>query len=138
MRTNEFKRKLESMDYKVFIDNESGLIVVSNSDDLVVATTNKYRMDDLVFHTGDLKLVTICLEYVNTQIIDRDGLSLYVVVLPDPERRMSKVMLMRADDGRVVIGMYDHDEEYRDEVKLTWEEVVRNHRYLVDYAELVD
>lgn len=63
----------------------------------------------------------------------------YRVELPDPEKNSNKVVLMRTQDGRVVINKVKAEHFYeKEEVKLTEDEIKRNHEYLWVFAEEVE
>lgn len=63
----------------------------------------------------------------------------YRVELPDPEKNSNKVVLMRTQDGRVVINKVKAEHFYeKEEIKLTEKEIKRNHEYLWVFAEEVE
>lgn len=63
----------------------------------------------------------------------------YRVELPDPEKNSNKVVLMRTQDGRVVINKVKEKHFYeKDATELTEDEIKRNHEYLWTFAKPVE
>ena len=142
MKTSEFNKRVEQLGYRT-CKNAAWLDVIAFNHHIPEVQVNT-AIDAIRVNTTNKELIKFCIAYAETPIEEREEEKKYRVIIPDPEREVSReslarIVLARTVNGKIVINVAKKSNiETLKRYRLTESEIKRNHEYLWQFAKEVE
>ena len=140
MKTKEFIKKVEGMDYEIQ-ESDWVIEVWDNYKREKCVSIAKYSDKSVYISTNNYSLIKFCMEYAETPIEERGDVKKYSVEIPDIENLSPDRVyaLARTTEEKIMINRTKREHFIQNNrYHLTEAEIKRNHSYLWQFAKEVN